>query len=76
MRIVDDCPAQLEPITVQERSDLAAAHDSALYQAMLEKVEAEMWQAWRACGELRGAEPAGRKIHDEAMRRLRRDASD
>jgi len=57
-----------------ESRDLKEEADSALYQAMLEKVAAEMWQAWRACGELRGAEPDGRKIHDEAMRRLRRDA--
>jgi len=56
-----------------ERRDLKSEADSELYQAMLEKVEAEMWQAWRACGEMRGAEPKGAQIHSEAMRRLRRD---
>lgn len=57
-----------------ERHDLADERDSATYAAMLEKVEAEMWQAWRACGEMRGVEPDGLAIHKEAMRRLQRDA--
>lgn len=57
-----------------ESRDLKDERDSATYAAMSEKVEAEMWQAWRACGEMRGAEPSDLAIHKEAMRRLERDA--
>ena len=75
-RYIIDIPVFVYPLTKQEHRDLKEDRDSELYQSMLSKVEAEMWQAWYACGELRGAEPTGGKIHDEAMRRLKRDAGD
>ncbi len=59
-----------------ESRDLKEERDSELYQAMLAKVHDEMWAAWHACGSLRGAEPSGVAIHNEAMRRLKRDAEE
>lgn len=56
-----------------ESRDLKDERDSEAYQAMLEQVEREMWQAWTACGSTRGAEPTGIAIYEESMRRLRRN---
>lgn len=56
-----------------ESRDLKDEADSEQYQAMLETVSAEMWESWYLCGAMAGAEPSGVQIHNEAMRRLRRD---
>lgn len=56
-----------------EARELKDERDSEAYQAMLETVSAEMWEAWRVCGSMAGAEPSGLQIHNEAMRRLKRN---
>lgn len=68
--IVDDLPVTPEPRTEQDAADAKDERDSEAYQAMYAQVEAELRAVYSDCG-LPDANPDGRTVHAEAMRRLR-----
>jgi len=70
MKPIDDAPVAPEPVTRQGRRDLKDESDDEAYRAMLALVEEEMIvQAFGwGCG---SPKPDGRKVHAEAIRRLR-----
>jgi len=70
MRIVDDCPVSVSPMTDEVRRDLKDERDSEAYQAMYDEVYDEMCGYFFDWERETGAKPDGESVHNEALRRL------